>query len=77
MIWADGILGGREIRRSMRTRDWTKANREVQKWEAAERMSERGAPVSLADAWQSLLSDLEARRVSASTIGNTNSCSAG
>jgi len=53
----------------MRTRDWTKANREVQKWEAAERMSERGAPVSLADAWQSLLADLEARRVSSSTLG--------
>jgi len=44
-IWADGILGGQEIRRSMRTRDWTKANREVQKWEAAERMSEQRAPV--------------------------------
>src|SRR6266852_5931836 len=68
-IWADGILGGQEIRRSMRTRDWTKANREVQKWEAAERMSERGAPVSVADAWQSLLGDLGARRVSSSTIG--------
>jgi site-specific recombinase XerD len=68
-IWADGILGGQEIRRSMRTRDWTKANRDIQKWEAAERMSERGAPVSLADAWQSLLGDLEARRVSSSTIG--------
>jgi hypothetical protein len=42
-IWADGVLGGREIRRSMRTQDWTEANRDVQKWEAAERISERGA----------------------------------
>ena len=67
-IWADGILGGREIRRSMRTRDWTKANREVQKWEAAERMSEQGAPVSLADAWESFLADLEARKLSYETI---------
>jgi integrase/recombinase XerD len=67
-IWADGILGGQEIRRSMRTRDWTKANRDVQKWEAAERMSERGAPVSLADAWESFLADLEARKLSNETI---------
>jgi len=67
-IWADGVLGGREIRRSMRTRDWTKANREVQKWEAAERMSECGAPVTLADAWESFLADLEARKLSFETI---------
>lgn len=53
----------------MRTRDWTKANREVQKWEAAERINERGAPVLLANAWESFFSDLEARMVSFSTIG--------
>ena len=47
MIWADGVLGGREIRRSMRTRDRAPANREIQKWEAAERMSECGGPVFL------------------------------
>ncbi|HKW35870.1 MAG TPA: hypothetical protein VJN92_22890 [Candidatus Acidoferrum sp.] len=52
----------------MRTRDWTKANREVQKWEAAERMSEQGAPVSLADTWESFLADLEARKLSDETI---------
>lgn len=67
-IWADGVLGGREIRRSMRTRDWTKANREVQKWEAAERMSEQGAPVLLAYAWENFLDDLEARKLSSETV---------
>lgn len=54
--------------RRLRTRDWTKANRDVQKWEAAERMSERGAPVSLADAWESFFADLEARKLSYETI---------
>jgi integrase/recombinase XerD len=68
-IWVDGILGGKEIRRSLGTRDWTKANREVQKWEAAERVSEQEAPVMLADAWDKLLADLEARKLSESTIG--------
>lgn len=67
-IWADGVLGGREIRRSMRTRDWTKANREIQKWEAAERVSEQGAPVPLADAWESFITDLAARSLSHETV---------
>jgi integrase/recombinase XerD len=67
-IWADGVLGGREIRRSMRTRDWTKANRDVQKWEGAERVEEQGAPVSLIDAWESFLADLEARSLSHETV---------
>jgi len=67
-IWADGILGGREIRRSMRTRDWTKANRDVQKWEAAESVAEQGSPVSVMDAWESFLSDLEARSLSHETV---------
>ncbi len=67
-IWVDGVLGGKEIRQSLDLRDWTKANREVQKWEAAERMTEQGAPVILADAWASLISDLEARKLSYETI---------
>jgi integrase len=68
VIWVDGILGGREVRRSMRTRDWTKANRDVQKWEAAERISEQSAPVSLAATWESFLADAEARKLSSETI---------
>ena len=68
MIWSDGTLGGREIRLSMRTRDWTKANGEVQKWEAAERVSGQGAPVSLTDAWESFLADLEAGKLSHDAI---------
>ena len=67
-IWADGVLGGQEVRRAMGTRDWTKANRQVQEWEAAERMSERGAPVTLVEAWKSLIADLEARKLSPETI---------
>src|SRR5260370_35028567 len=67
-IWADGVLAGREVRKSLGTRDWTKANREIQKWEAAERMTEQRAPVTLADAWASLISDLEARKLSYETI---------
>jgi integrase/recombinase XerD len=67
-IWADGVLGREEIRRSMRTRDWTKANREVQKWEAEEKISEHGAPVTLAYAWESLLADLDKRGLTGGTV---------
>lgn len=67
-IWADGVLGREEIRRSMRTRDWTKANRDVQKWEAEERINEQGAPVTLAYVWDSLIADLEARELSGGTV---------
>jgi hypothetical protein len=63
-IWADGVLAGREVRRSLCTRDWTKANREVQKWEAAEHVQDRATPVALTDGWKSLLADLEARQLS-------------
>ena len=68
VIWADGVLAGHEVRKSLRTRDWTKANRKVQKWEAEEQIIERAAPVTLTDAWKSLLTDLEARKLSDSTI---------
>jgi integrase len=52
----------------MRTRDWTKATRDVRKWEADERIKENGAPVGLAAAWVSLLADLEARKLSSETV---------
>ena len=67
-IWADGTLAGREVRKSLDTRDWTKANQQVQQWEAQERIIEKGTPVTLADAWASLLVDLEARKLSYQTI---------
>jgi integrase/recombinase XerD len=59
-IWADGVLGKEETRRSMKTRDWTKANKTVQQWEAQEKIVESAA-VTLADAWKSLLADLQTR----------------
>jgi integrase len=49
-------------------RDWTKANLTIQKWEAEERISERDAPVTLTDAWASMLADLEAQKLTAGTI---------
>jgi site-specific recombinase XerD len=65
-IWADGILGGKDVRRSMKTRDWTKACKTAREWEAEERIED--APVTLDYAWKSLLADLETRELSGSTV---------
>jgi integrase/recombinase XerD len=60
-IWADGILAGKETRLSMKTRDWTKAQKDVREWEASEKITESTAAVTLADAWAALLADLKTR----------------
>jgi integrase/recombinase XerD len=60
-VWADGILAGKEKRKSMKTRDWTKANKTVQQWEAQEKIVEATSAVTLADAWTALLADLKTR----------------
>jgi integrase/recombinase XerD len=61
MIWADGVLCGKETRQSVKTRDWTKAQKIVRGWEAEEEIVEQSAAVTLADAWTALLADLKTR----------------
>jgi integrase len=63
----DGVLGGREVRLSLDTRDSKKANEKLHEWEAKERVVEAIAAVTLADAWTSLLADLEAQKLSDQT----------
>src|SRR5260221_11364500 len=67
-FWVDGVLGGREVRLSLGTRDSKKANQKLHEWESKEQVIERGAAVTLADAWASLIADLEARKLSDQTI---------
>ena len=67
-FWADGVLAGREVRVSLGTRDSKKANEKLHLWESQERIIERGAAVTLADAWTSLIADLEARKLSHQTV---------
>jgi len=67
-FWVDGVIGGREVRLSLGTRDSKKANEKVHEWESKERIVERGAAVTLADAWTSLIADLEARKLSHQTV---------
>src|SRR6266568_8213223 len=67
-FWVDGVIGGREVRVSLGTRDSKKANEKVHEWESKERIVERGTAVTLAEAWTSLIADLEARKLSHQTV---------
>jgi site-specific recombinase XerD len=53
---------------SLGTRDSKKANQKLHEWESKEQVIERGAAVTLADAWSSLIADLEARKLADPTI---------
>jgi integrase/recombinase XerD len=64
-IWADGVLGIREVRISLKTRDWNEAARKILRMQAEGRT---GGPVLLSVAWESFIADLEARQVSAGTV---------
>src|SRR5215472_2619347 len=67
-FWVDGVIGGQEIRKPLGTRDSKKANEKLHEWESKEHVVERSAAVTLADAWTSLIADLEARKLSHQTI---------
>lgn len=67
-FWVDGVLSGREVRMSLDTRDSKKASEKVHEWESKDRVIERGAAVTLAEAWTSMIADLEARKLSSQTV---------
>jgi integrase/recombinase XerD len=64
-IWADGVLGNREVRVSLKTRDWNEASRKILRMEAEGRT---GGRVALSTAWDSFIADLEARAVTPGTV---------
>lgn len=58
-IWVDGVVGGREIRKSLKTRNWQKAQKIVLKMEADDKeITER---VTLEKACEAFLQDATAR----------------
>jgi integrase len=67
-IWAGGMLAGREVRKSVGTRDWTKANQMVQAWEAEEQVTEKTTAITLGEAWKSIHVDFVSRNLSYETI---------
>jgi integrase/recombinase XerD len=67
-IWADGFLGREEIRKSLDTRDWEKAQGIIREWEAEGEQPAEPEPVTLADAWQQFLADAQARNLRRPTL---------
>src|SRR5579859_1004647 len=67
-IWADGLLNGIEIRKSLKTRDWQAANDRVRRWEAEGKKDERPAPILVRDACDKFISDAEARGLREPTL---------
>lgn len=60
-IWVDGFLGGQEIRKSLETADWQKAQDFVREWEAkAHEPKAITEPVGIEQACEKLLSDAKA-----------------
>src|ERR1051326_2045287 len=72
-IWVQGTLDGEPIRESLDTRNWTKANETVQKWEAAGGREEQipeltPAPVqpkgvTIAEACAAFTAEMEAQKL--------------
>ena len=69
-LWTDGFVGGREIRKSLGTRDWEKAQDTVREWESTGELpvQEEKEPISIEAAREQFLADAEARKLKNSTI---------
>jgi site-specific recombinase XerD len=68
-IWVDGFLAGREIRKSLNSADWQKAQEFVREWEA--KASEPKAPqepMTIQAAGDAFIADTEDQKLAESTI---------
>ena len=68
-IWVDGFLAGREIRKSLDTADWQKAQDKVREWEAQDSEPKNAAePITIQQAGEKSIADANARKLNESTI---------
>ena len=68
-VWAQGSLGGRWIKDTLNTRDWSVAAATVHEWEAAREIGARKTEIpSIGEALQKYFDDAEARNLAKSTI---------
>jgi integrase/recombinase XerD len=68
-IWVDGYLSGKEIRESLKVRDWQRAQELVRGWESEDRRSESiETRVTIADAVRKYIDDAEARKLNEATL---------
>src|SRR5580704_17451747 len=69
-IWADGFLSGQEIRKSLETRDWEKAQDMIREWEAkgVQETKSQSLHATISQATEEFLSDAEARNLHDRTV---------
>lgn len=68
-IWVSGILSGRQVRRTLHTRDWQKAQAMVREMEATgAEVAPATGPVTLGAAWKAFLADGEKRGLREATL---------
>jgi len=68
VIWVDGSVGGVEIRKSLQTRDWQKAQDIVRQWEAEGQRVEEAPPITIKEACDKFMADAEARGLREPTL---------
>ena len=68
-IWVDGTLGGKEMRESLRVRDWQRAQEMIREWEAEDRRTrQQEHQITIKDAHGKFIADAEAERLHAVQI---------
>jgi integrase/recombinase XerD len=66
-VWVDGDLGGREIRRTLRTENWRRATAEVLAWDRAEQSVNEGR-ILIKSAAEQFMADAEDRALKEETL---------
>jgi site-specific recombinase XerD len=61
-------LAGQEVRKSLDLRDWQKAQDIIRGWEAENQITQKEGPETVAAAWESFISDAQARGLREPTI---------
>ncbi len=68
-IWVDGFLKDRDVRESLKVRDWAKAQDLVREWEAAgEQTGAEAEPITIEQAWKEFMADAVARNLRQPTL---------
>jgi integrase/recombinase XerD len=68
-LWIDGILGGVEIRESLKIRDWQRAQQIAREWEVkGKRIEDAPQPITFKQACDKFVADAEARGLREPTL---------
>jgi len=67
-IWTDGFIGRKEIRKTLNTRNWEKAQEIIRDWEAEGRQATEPEPVTIENAWKEFIADAWARNLREPTV---------